>query len=522
MPSLVTKRFRVHNAEQFHEAFSETASSKMYFFISRVTPWSNESSPPTPTENVEDVSYNAWKRMIAAKRIQTADTTFAVPRYNWVTGKVYRQYDSTSSTLYDVPASSNTFYVISSEYHVYKCLWNNKAATSTVEPTGTATAILNTADGYRWKYMYTVTAAENLKFVTTDWQPVKTLTSDDGSSQWDVQAAAANGSIEVIKVTAVGNGYMYNTGTLTAVNNTAATYTLAATANTTDDIYTGSDIYIKSGVGAGQVKTITDYNGTTKTISVATAFNPNVAITSVYSIGPKIAITGDGSSATAYANVATNTGINYINLIAIGSNYSNTTVTISANSSHGSGATAVAMMPPLGGHGSDPLNELAGHNVMMNIQLSGTESDTFMSGNDFRTMGVVRDPLLSSDGTTIATSSTYDQTTRLALTTVSAAGRYANDEIITGGTSAATARLISFANTNSANTTGTIKLTDVNGTFAISETITGGNTGITAVVSTITAGSLKKYTGDIIYLENRAAISRSADQIEDIKLTVKF
>ena len=522
MPALVTKRFRIHNAEQFHEAFSETASSKMYFFISKVTPWSSESSPPSPTENVQDVSYNSWKRMIAAKRIQTADITFAVPRYNWITGKVYRQYDSTSGTLHGVPASSNTFYVMSSEYNVYKCLWNNKAVTSTVEPTGTATAILNTADGYKWKYMYTVTAAENLKFVTVNWQPVKTLTSDDGSSQWDVQAGAANGNIEIIKVTAPGTAYMYNTGILTAVNNTAATYTLATAANTTDNIYSGSDIYIKSGAGAGQVKTITDYNGTTKVITVATAFSPNAAITSVYSIGPKINITGDGSLATAYANVATSTGVNYINMIGTGSNYSNATVTVSANSSHGSDAAAVAMLPPLGGHGSDPLNELAGHNVIMNIQLFGTESDTFMTGNDFRTMGVVRDPLLASDGTTIATSSTYDQTTRLTLTTVSSAGRYTNDEVITGGTSTATAKLISFANTNLANTTGTIKLTDINGAFSTTETVTGTNSGITAVVGTITNGSLKKYTGDVIYLENRVAISRATDQIEDIKLTVKF
>ena len=145
-----------------------------------------------------------------------------------------------------------------------------------------------------------------------------------------------------------------------------------------------------------------------------------------------------------------------------------------------------------------------------------------MSGNDFRTKGIVRDPLLASDGTTIATSSTYDQTTRLTLTTVSAAGRYANDEVITGGTSTATAKLINFANTNSANTTGTVKLTDINGTFSETETITGANSGITAVVGTITEGSLKKYTGDVIYLENRVAIARAADQIEDIKLTVKF
>ena len=33
---------------------------------------------------------------------------------------------------------------------------------------------------------------------------------------------------------------------------------------------------------------------------------------------------------------------------------------------------------------------------------------------------------------------------------------------------------------------------------------------------------VKKYTGDIIYVENRRTISRSADQIEDVKLVVEF
>jgi hypothetical protein len=55
--------------------------------------------------------------------------------------------------------------------------------------------------------MYTVTTANALKFLTTDYIPVQTLASDGGEDQWDVQAAAVNGSINIIKVTSGGSGY---------------------------------------------------------------------------------------------------------------------------------------------------------------------------------------------------------------------------------------------------------------------------------------------------------------------------
>jgi len=186
MPGIVTRRFRIHNAEQFHEAFSETAATNMYLYIARVSAWDDDNDPPTPSDSVQEIDYNSWKKMLAAKKVQTSDVTFAVPRYNWTSGKIYREYDNTSATLHDTPASANGLYVISSSYNVYKCLFNNKGGTSTVEPTGTSTSTLVTADGYHWKYMYTVDAANALKFLSTNWQPIKTLAADDGSGQWPV------------------------------------------------------------------------------------------------------------------------------------------------------------------------------------------------------------------------------------------------------------------------------------------------------------------------------------------------
>lgn len=523
MPGTVTRRFRVHNAEQFHEAFSEASATNMYLFIGRVDAFPDDNNPPTPVDSIQETEYNQWRQMLAAKRVQSSDITFSIPRYDWTTGKVYRMYDTTSNTLFDTPASSNTFYAMTDDYNVYKCLFNNKGGASTVEPTGTSSAVLNTADGYKWKFMYSVSAADALKFVTTNFIPVQTLSANDGSAQWPVQSGASNGNIEVTKVTAGGSNYKSHSGTVASPG--SSTITLAATANTTDDVYTGSTVYIASGLGSGQIREIVNYVGSTKALTTNNAWTTTPNTTSTYLIGPKIAFTGDGSGASAYANTSgTNEAgaVNYITMINTGSNYSNVAVTISANGSHGSGATAQAMIAPPGGHGSDAVDELSGHNVMLNVQLSGSESDTFPTVNDFRMIGLLKDPILNSNGS-VAAGSSYDQTTQLTLTSVSSGGRYTPDETVTGGTSGATGKFVSFSNTNTANTAGVTRLVATSGLrFQASETVTGGGSGITGTVSSVATGALRANFGDVLYVENRAPVSRAADQIEDIKLVVKF
>ena len=159
----------------------------------------------------------------------------------------------------------------------------------------------------------------------------------------------------------------------------------------------------------------------------------------------------------------------------------------------------------------------------MNIQLSGSEGDTFPTVNDFREVGILKNPTLSANGGQ-ANSASYDQTAQLSLTSVSGSGRYTVDEVITGGTSAATGRVVSFSNTNSANTTGTLRVSNLgaNASYTNSETLTGGSSGLTATLGSQAEGSLTNYDGELLYIENRSAVSRASDQIEDIKLVVKF
>jgi len=523
MPGIVTRKFRIHNATQFKEMFDEAANDRLYLFIGRVRPWPSEGSPPTPTDSVESTDFDYWRTMLAAKRIQAGDVSYAIDRYDWETGKRYREFNSADTSLYDTPASSNTYYVMTDDYNVYKCLFNNKDAVSTVEPTGTATTTLVTGDGYHWKYMYNITAADALKFQTTSYMPVQTLTANNGSTQWPVQEAAANGTINIIDITAGGSSYETHVGTLDSVTSSSIVI-LASGASATDNIYNNSALYISGGTGSGQAALkIIDYVGSTKTVTLTSAFSPAPDGTSTYVLGPQVTVKGDGATtATAFANVSSG-AVNYVSMISEGTNYSQAFVTFTANTSHGSGATAEAYIAPPGGHGSDPVKELSGHNIIMNVQLSGSETNTFPTVNDFREVGILKNPTLSVSGLE-ANSASYDQTVRLSLTSVSGSGRYTVDEVITGGTSTATGRVVSFSNTNSTNSTGTLAVSNIgaNASFTNTETLTGGTSALTATLGSQVAGTLTQYGGELLYIENRSAVSRATDQIEDIKLVVKF
>ena len=216
MPATSTKRLSYHIADQFKESFSEASPSRLYLFVGRTSPFANDSVASTPTDTVQKQDYNIYKQMLAAKKIQETDVTYALVRRNWSNNNLYAEYTNTTlnSTLYN-----SAFYVYTSDRNVYKCLFNNKGANSTVEPTGTSTGVTSTSDGYQWKYMFTVSTADVGKFVTAEYIPVKVITADDSSGQFAVQDAAVDGAIDVIDVSAGGSGYLTDNGSFQAVTN---------------------------------------------------------------------------------------------------------------------------------------------------------------------------------------------------------------------------------------------------------------------------------------------------------------
>ena len=425
MASLVTSKFRVHNAQQFAEAFSETSNTIMYLFIGKNTAFPNDNVPPTPVNSTANVEFTPWRDMYAAKRITTSDVTHAVERYNWTSGTVYDQYDDQDTDLVD-----DDFYVMTEDYNVYKCLFNVSAAASTTKPTGVSTSPFTTADGYIWKFMYTVTTSKALKFLTNDYIPVQTLLSDDSTDQWDVQAAAVDGGIHVVKVTSGGSGY---------------------------------------------------------------------------ASAPVVTIAGDGTGATA-TSVITANAVTSVVISAAGTGYTRATVTFASGA-----AAATAIISPKGGHGSDAIEELGGKYIMLNVRLDGTESNTFSTANEFRQVGIVRDPYLYGTSTR-AVASSFRQSFKYQLSSIS--GTFTLDETATSGSN--TASVVEFTTPNLFTTL------PLNLPFANSTNITGGTSGANGTIAIITTPGLQPYSGDIIYVENRVPIARANDQIEDVKLVIQF
>ena len=142
--------------------------------------------------------------MLAAKKITGSDVAFVAPRRNWITGTTYDIYrhdynEYLTGTTTNLKATSGattlsdaTYYVLTSARNVYKCLDNDGATASTVEPTGTSTTIISTADGYKWKFMYTLSASQQANFLSTDFMAVSTDST--------VSSAAVAGAINVCNI----------------------------------------------------------------------------------------------------------------------------------------------------------------------------------------------------------------------------------------------------------------------------------------------------------------------------------
>lgn len=503
MTELVTKELRMHNAEQFLEQFTESALDNIYLFIGRPSPWTSDASPPAITQTVEEIYYTPYNSMIAMKKVIASDVSYASYRYNWTSGTVYGQYSSGADFF------SSQFYVLTDEFKVYKCLSNNNGATSTTKPTSTSTTSFSTVDGYVWKYMLTLDAVDAVKFLTTDFFPVKYLTTDNGSLQWDVQAAAINGQIETVRITAGGSAYISHSNNV--VTSTTNTITLNSGASASNSVYNNYAIYIISGTGAGQIRTISGYVGATRVATLTANWSTNPDASSVYIVSPRITAVSNGIDFSAYTEV-TSGAISKVNILNKGTGNSITTLAVVGQT--GTGATLAANYSPVNGHGYNAKNELYGHNVAMNLKMNGIESSLVPVENDFRVVGLIANPVLASNTAITANSLIYDMTTKL--TTNVATGTFLADETVTGTTSGATAVVVKRESTT------LLSVTSLSKDFADDEVVTGGTSGATATISDITIPLVKKYSGRILYIRNQTPVYRSSDQIEEYRIVVRF
>ena len=510
--ALLTDQFRIFTAKRFIkslEGADPTQSDlvaganrdRLYVFIGRPQEWDNENAPPTPVDSFQEFS-DTYSDMISLKRVLASDTIQVVRRIDWTPpeqttgglGYVYDMYrhdysstktaSSGATKLYDAD-----FYVVNSQYQVYKCIYNGTSPSdpngkpSTVEPTGTSTSIITTADGYRWKYLYTIPVGQVLKFFSNDYMPVL--------SDIAVTGDAVGGEIDTVVIQASGTGY--NNGTY-------------------------ENVPIKGDGVGGRVSLVVDGG---KVVSAT--------------------VTSGGSGYT-FGKIV----IDEVNGIGAGT---------------GTGAAIDVIIPPDTGHGSDPTKELGGYRVMINTKFTYDEgSGDFPTDNDYRRIGLVINP--NQYGTTELTSAITLSATRAVIFSPTFTGQFQTDEIITqsrtvgGQQVTARGRVISWNATTKVlkyyqnridgvfpEITG--NLTEFEG----GNPVTGSTSGTSAdpdinfpVVSGVSTRvinnteydlgmsftngyakpEIEPNSGEIIYIDNRGAISRAGDQIEDIKIVIEF
>lgn len=482
--------------------------------------YGTEDIPPLPLDNQRE-KINIYDEIIAAKRITDAYARTVIRRYNWDVvanpkfdmwkpdysatpgggGQVGKQTATGEDSISDAK-----FYVMNSDYEVFKCLYNGE---NPANPTGqNATEEPRTASGnysgtiytessgagYIWKYMYTIPTDDVLRFLSSDFMPI-VLPSNP--SRVNVAAAAVPGAIDVVLVEDAGS--------------------LLPAAQT---FYTG----IKGDGTGGVVAITTDGGGSITSATVAAA----------------------GSGYT-YANI----------LLSNGNLFSDPGLTTPIGTPANAVGALEVVMPPQGGHGSDHELELNGKRVMTNIRLTYAEgSGDFPVDNDFRRIGIIKDPY-ERGTTTFATADTLSGMRALKITGANA--DFIPDETITqtvtGGTAygtvvswtldsgSTTDGVLKYIQTVDAHTDqGVVRAFEANGVNAV----TGGLSAASGNVDTGYTGTLlgvefdtgydpnnpgggglalaeiENNSGDVIYLENRRLITRAPDQIEDIKLVIEF
>ena len=455
MPAIITDRFKKEILLNLQKDI-DSAANNYYVSVGRPIDWNGTDTAPTPTNAIRTIR-DAQNNMTAIKNVEAH--SFVIPRYTWSLGAIYQAYNDNS-----VGHPTNSFYVITDENNIYVCLEAGQTAlgqsvTSTVKPTGTLTTAFETADGYVWKFLYSVGALRASQFLSANFMPVTkfgAFDSDDAADhveQVGIQNAASAGEVVGYQVTSGGSGY--------------------TTVPTVE--------VIGNGVAANATATIS--GGAVTKINVKDS---------------------DGNKAH-------------------GRNFTQAYVKITGG--NGSGAVARPIIGPAAGFGADPRDDLKATAMMFTAKPAGDEGSNWVIGNDFRQVTLVKN-IEIPDSDALYTGVTGNAMRRMKFSNISSS--FSADKTILGSTSLANAYVVK----SDSDEVWYIQDSDtkfepfVEGEV-ISETDGSGAgtldaSGVDGDSFAYINGDVDISTGEVMYIDNRAAIQRSADQTEDIKIIIQL
>ena len=234
MSAIITDQFRILNANNFVESVENTNNS-YYVFIGLPNPVGTDtlvgygrssewnSNTPAPTDSFSYRAH-AGDTSMFGKKVSSANIRRIIRRVDWIAGSRYEIYrddysiDNPSpltqaNRLYDA-----NYYVLNSDFKVYICIDNGSSGDNPLgnvsqdEPTFTdlePSKAGNSGDGYIWKYLFTVSPSDIIKFDSTEFITVPNSWSTSSDSQ--IRSVRENGNSDV-NLNQIKHVYIENAG----------------------------------------------------------------------------------------------------------------------------------------------------------------------------------------------------------------------------------------------------------------------------------------------------------------------
>ena len=266
MSAIVTDNFRILNASNFVDSVNDSVNS-YYVFVGLSNPTTSgfgrdsnwDTTQPNPIDSVDYLNHYE-STILFGKKITGANIRRAIRKIDWITGTQYEMYRPDYSVINPSPTTGAmrlydaNYYVLNSEYKVYICIDNGSSGIKTtgnsseVEPTFTDLEPTKLSDGYTWKYLYTVSPSDIIKFDSSEYI---TLPNDwETSTDSQIVAVRENGDstinqnqIKKIFIKNQGQGYTSGTRTCNLVGDGSGG-TVSVTVNSSTKI---SDVTVTSG-----------------------------------------------------------------------------------------------------------------------------------------------------------------------------------------------------------------------------------------------------------------------------------
>jgi len=502
-------------------------TSQYYAFAAGPVPYVNI-TPVVTTDDYNSKFINEWN-LLFGKKLANTDILPMINYVQWVSNTVYNRYDNTV----DFIGSNTSCYAIvapvtaGGSYLVYKCIDNANGNPSTIPPSLVQASSFNPGDGYIWRYITSISAATYSRFSTSSYIPIV-------PNPTTVSTAYENSGVEVVAITNGGNGYISYAGnpqgsnSITAnvyvqgYNNNGTIIQIANNSSTDANFYTQNGIYFyNSGTATGQLRYITNY--TVNTTGKFVTLNANIDLSSVtagnngtsYYISPRVIFTSDADSSSVPAGYSvvntTSNSVYGVTMLNNGTGVTWCNVSIVSNTSYGIGASAYAIVPPPGGHGADPANELNCEGFIVSFYFANSELSTLPTEIQYNKIGIIKNPYKILSNTAIGARTSANTFSQVLKATVSPSKIYnVGDKITSSNTNAV--GTVAFSNS-------TVLYLSGDKYFADGDTVSNGT--VSTIISINTIGDL--YAKNIVplYIQNVSNVQRANNRTESFRLIIK-